>query len=70
MSINKRGAHAHSAPLTASAEPPRPVIIPGLKTPSGGAVLALATGHPRRPVQTALMSRAALGAQPAHGGEV
>lgn len=69
-STNKRGARAYSAPLTASAEPPRLVIIPGLETPSGGPVLALATGHPRRPVLTALMSRAALAAQPAHGGTV
>ena len=55
-------------PLAASAAPARLVIIPGLETPSGGPVLALETGHPRRPVLTALMSRAALAAQPLLGG--
>lgn len=56
------------APLAASAEPPRLVIIPGLETPSGGPVLALATGHPRRPVLTAVASFAALAAPRAQGG--
>ena len=56
------------APLAAWAAPPRLVIIPGLETPSGGPVLALETGYPRRPVLTALTSRAALAAQPAQGG--
>ena len=55
-------------PLAASAAPARLVIIPGLETPSGGPVLALETGHPRRPVLTALSTRAALAAQPLLGG--
>lgn len=57
-----------SAPLAAPAEPPRYVILPGLETPSGGPVLALATGHPRRPVLTALVSFASLAASRAEGG--
>lgn len=55
-------------PLAASAEPPRLVILPGLETPSGGPVLALATGHPRRPLLTALATFATLAAQRAEGG--
>ena len=52
----------------ASPDTPRLVIVPGLETPSGGPVLALATGHPRRPVLTALVSFASLAAQRAEGG--
>jgi hypothetical protein len=59
---------AKSAPLSASAEPVRLVIVPGLETPSGGPVWAMATGHPRRPVLTALVSFAALAAPRAEGG--
>ena len=55
-------------PLTASAEPVRLIILPGLETPSGGPVLALATGHPRRPVLVALASFASLAAQRVKGG--
>ena len=55
-------------PLTALAETARYVMLPGLVTPSGGPVLALATGHPRRPVLTALISFASLAALRADGG--
>ena len=55
-------------PLAAPTEPPRLVIIPGLETPSGGPVLALATGHPRRPLLRALASFSSLAAPRAEGG--
>lgn len=55
-------------PLAAPAETPRYVILPGLETPSGGPVLALATGHPRRPMLRALASFASLAAPRAEGG--
>ena len=55
-------------PHAASAEPPRLVILPGLETRSGGPVFARATGHPRRPMLTALATFAALVAQRAEGG--
>ena len=55
-------------PLATPAETQRLVIIPGLETPSGGPVLALATGHARRPVLRALVSFASLAASRAEGG--
>jgi len=62
------GQKPHSTTLAAPAETPRLVIVPGLETPSGGPVLAWATGHPRRPVLTALATFASLAAQRAEGG--
>ena len=55
-------------PLAAPVETPRYVMLPGLETPSGGPVLALATGHPRRPMLRALASFASLAAPRAEGG--
>lgn len=43
-------ARAVKAPLAASAEPVRLAYVPGLEGPSGEALAALATGHPRRPI--------------------
>lgn len=57
-----------SGPLAAPAETPRYVILPGLETPSGGPVLALASGTARRPVLHALVSFASLAASSAEGG--
>lgn len=56
------------APLAAPAETPRYVILPGLQTPSGGPVLAVARGTARRPVLHALVSFASLAASRGEGG--
>lgn len=64
----KPGRKAHSLPLAASAEVPRLVIVAGLETPSGGPVLALASGNARRPVLRALGSFASLAAARLEGG--
>lgn len=37
------------APLAASAEPARLILLPDLASASGGPVCGVATGHPRRP---------------------
>lgn len=69
MGINsERPKRAHSAPLVASSDTPRLVILAGLETPSGEPVMALASGTARRPVLTALATFAALAAQRAEGG--
>ncbi|MCW8086610.1 hypothetical protein [Sabulicella glaciei] len=57
------------APLAASEEPARRVLLPGLETPSGGPVEALATGHPRRPVLHVLGGLGALLAASATRGD-
>lgn len=37
------------APLAASAEPARLIMLPGVENASGGVLCGIATGHPRRP---------------------
>jgi len=49
---------------------PRLVLLDGLQTPSGGPVIAVATGPARRPVLTALVSFATLAAPRVEGGAV
>ena len=39
----------HRSPLTASTEPPRLTLLPGLLNASGESRAAIATGCPRRP---------------------
>ena len=41
---------SHRAPLAASAEPVRPIYLPGLQGPCGDFLPALVAGHPRRPI--------------------
>lgn len=53
---------AFRAPLTASAEPARLVIVPGLLDARGEPVIVRATGSLRRPVLHALVGFAALAA--------
>ncbi len=55
-------------PLTPLGDVPRLVLLEGLQTPSGGPVIAVATGPARRPVLTALVSFATLAAQHVEGG--
>ena len=66
--IHKTSQKPVNAPLVALGDVPRLVIVPGLETPLGGPVLAWATGHPRRPVLTALVSFACLAGQGVEGG--
>lgn len=54
--------------LAALGDVPRLVLLDGLQTPSGGPVLAMATGPARRPVLTALVSFASLAASRVEGG--
>ena len=41
---------SQGSPLTASAEPVRLTFLPGLTNASGESLVALAAGHPRRPL--------------------
>ncbi|WP_431301677.1 hypothetical protein [Sediminicoccus sp. BL-A-41-H5] len=56
------------SPLVPLGDAPRLVLLEGLHTPSGGPVVAVATGPARRPVLTALVSFASLAAPRVDGG--
>lgn len=49
MSHRQYRKNPSGAPLAASAEPARLILLPDLATASGGPVCGVATGHPRRP---------------------
>jgi hypothetical protein len=48
-----------TTPLTAAAERPRLTLLPGLEDASGEPLVAIATGHPRRPVLRMFVGMAA-----------
>ena len=66
MSHRKYLKNPTGAPLAASAEPARLMIIPNLTDAHGEPLIVRATGSLRRPVLTALVGFAALAASGRH----